>query len=151
MQVPGLRILRRSWSRSRKMVLDRVFAWAQGLGAPDAGEVVAHEMAAGGDAATPAYRLLVVPALSDNYMYVVLPTAAAARGRAVAIDVADADRLAAVLARERVHALDAVLSTHYHSDHSGGNALSAGALVRGKLSCANMRAAPCVPSAARAL
>ena len=107
------------------MVLDRVFAWAQGLGAPDAGEVVAHEMAAGGDAATPAYRLLVVPALSDNYMYVVLPTAAAARGRAVAIDVADADRLAAVLARERVHALDAVLSTHYHSDHSGGNAATA--------------------------
>ena len=78
------------------MVLDRVFAWAQGLGASDAGEeVVAHEMAADASpacasaGASPGYRLLVVPALSDNYMYVVLPTRA--RGRAVAVDVSAAD------------------------------------------------------------
>ena len=62
-------------------------------------------------------RVVAVPQLVDNYAYLVID---ASTGRAAAVDVADAAPVIAAARREQV-TLDAILSTHHHFDHVGGN------------------------------
>ncbi|CAE7736568.1 Hagh [Symbiodinium microadriaticum] len=69
-------------------------------------------------------RIKIVKALSDNYMYLVVATDSA---RAVAIDPAEGEKTAALCKSLEID-LVAVLNTHYHADHSGGNAFLASAL-----------------------
>uniref|UniRef100_A0A672M7R0 Probable hydrolase PNKD n=1 Tax=Sinocyclocheilus grahami TaxID=75366 RepID=A0A672M7R0_SINGR len=62
-------------------------------------------------------KIIPVPILSDNYSYVVIDTAS---NMAVVVDPADPQPVQACLEEEGV-ALQAVLCTHKHWDHSGGN------------------------------
>lgn len=63
-------------------------------------------------------HVIIVPVLSDNYAYLVVDRAA---GEAAAVDPAEARPIL-----ERCRALEvrlvAILTTHYHWDHVGGNA-----------------------------
>ncbi|MCC7383839.1 MAG: hydroxyacylglutathione hydrolase [Deltaproteobacteria bacterium] len=63
-------------------------------------------------------RIVPVPQLRDNYAYLVIEETT---GEALVIDAAEADVIRAACAREHAQ-LKAVLSTHYHPDHTGGNA-----------------------------
>ncbi|MBK8012381.1 MAG: hydroxyacylglutathione hydrolase [Deltaproteobacteria bacterium] len=74
----------------------------------------AGEGAGQGEAITP--DVIVVPMRRDNYAYVVADES----GRACFIDPCEADVAERVLV-ERGLTLVAVLSTHYHSDHTGAN------------------------------
>ncbi|HVT32783.1 MAG TPA: MBL fold metallo-hydrolase, partial [Rhodanobacteraceae bacterium] len=60
-------------------------------------------------------RLIAVPALSDNYVWVL----ADASGAAIAVDPGEASPVRDALAREGL-ALTAVLLTHHHPDHIAG-------------------------------
>ncbi|MFO0591961.1 MAG: hydroxyacylglutathione hydrolase [Polyangiaceae bacterium] len=61
-------------------------------------------------------RVIPVPCLSDNYAYLVT-----ADGKsAVVVDPSEAEPVAAALAREGLE-LKAILCTHHHPDHVGGN------------------------------
>ena len=62
-------------------------------------------------------RILAVPALTDNYVWLL----ADASGAAIAVDPGEAAPVRAALAREGLH-LAAVLLTHHHPDHIGGTA-----------------------------
>jgi hydroxyacylglutathione hydrolase len=62
-------------------------------------------------------RIRLVPILEDNYSYLLIDDAAKA---AAAVDPAEPDKVAAALAEEGVR-LAAILCTHHHWDHSGGN------------------------------
>jgi hydroxyacylglutathione hydrolase len=62
-------------------------------------------------------RILAVPALADNYVWLL----ADASGAAIAVDPGEAAPVRAALAREGLH-LAAVLLTHHHPDHIGGTA-----------------------------
>ncbi|XP_031714085.1 putative hydrolase PNKD [Anarrhichthys ocellatus] len=62
-------------------------------------------------------KILPIPILSDNYSYLVIDTASSV---AVVIDPADPQTVQAVLKEEGV-TLEAILCTHKHWDHSGGN------------------------------
>jgi hydroxyacylglutathione hydrolase len=62
-------------------------------------------------------RLIAVPALSDNYVWVL----ADASGGAIAVDPGEAAPVRSALARERLR-LTAVLLTHHHPDHIAGAA-----------------------------
>jgi hydroxyacylglutathione hydrolase len=62
--------------------------------------------------------IIAVPQLSDNYAYLVIDDA---RGVAAVVDCAEADKIIAA-ARQHGVSLIAVLTTHWHPDHSGGNA-----------------------------
>lgn len=62
-------------------------------------------------------RLVQLPVLSDNYIYVVVDVDSAT---ALVVDPATADDVLAFLAREGL-TLTAVLNTHHHADHTGGN------------------------------
>ena len=62
--------------------------------------------------------VVVVPQLRDNYAYLLVDEAHA---RAAAIDVAEAGPIEEALAARGL-ALEALLSTHHHPDHTGGNA-----------------------------
>jgi len=66
--------------------------------------------------------ILAVPALSDNYVWVL----ADASGAAIVVDPGEAEPVRAALARGKL-TLGAVLLTHHHPDHIGG----AAALVNG--------------------
>ncbi|HUO04061.1 MAG TPA: hydroxyacylglutathione hydrolase [Candidatus Binataceae bacterium] len=61
--------------------------------------------------------IVVVPQLSDNYAYLVIDDAA---NVAAVVDCAEAGKVVAAAKSHRVK-LIAVLTTHWHGDHSGGN------------------------------
>ncbi|KAG9340803.1 hypothetical protein AGOR_G00071380 [Albula goreensis] len=62
-------------------------------------------------------KIIPIPVLSDNYSYLVVDTASS---MAVAVDPADPQTVEACLKEEGV-SLEAILCTHKHWDHSGGN------------------------------
>ncbi|KAM4697499.1 putative thioesterase PNKD [Rhinophrynus dorsalis] len=62
-------------------------------------------------------KVVPIPVLSDNYSYLVIDTASSL---AVAVDPSDPLAVQAYLDREGV-TLEAILCTHKHWDHSGGN------------------------------
>ncbi|CAK9044627.1 unnamed protein product [Durusdinium trenchii] len=108
--------------------MDALFAWFQGLGS-EASPLQVHEVApataagaAGAGAEGAAIKM--IPALSDNYMYLIVNNATK---QAVAVDPVDSKKMLDCCTMLSVD-LVAVLTTHYHSDHSGGNAALAAAL-----------------------
>ena len=62
-------------------------------------------------------RVVPIPQLRDNYAYLVIDPATRVAG---AVDVAEATAVLEAAERERVD-LVAILSTHHHLDHVGGN------------------------------
>ena len=62
-------------------------------------------------------RVVPVPQLSDNYAYLVIDSD---RGVAGVVDVAEAGPVLEAARSEGVE-LEAILSTHHHFDHVGGN------------------------------
>jgi hydroxyacylglutathione hydrolase len=62
-------------------------------------------------------QVVPVPQLVDNYAYLVIDEGAR---RAAVVDVAEAQPVIAAARREKVE-LVAILSTHHHFDHVGGN------------------------------
>ncbi|XP_073490484.1 probable hydrolase PNKD [Aquarana catesbeiana] len=62
-------------------------------------------------------KVVPIPVLSDNYSYLVIDTTSS---QAVAVDPSDPVAVQAYLDREGVN-LEAILCTHKHWDHSGGN------------------------------
>jgi hydroxyacylglutathione hydrolase len=62
-------------------------------------------------------RVEIIPVLSDNYAYLVIDEAT---NRAALIDPSEADPPLAAIARAGVK-LAAILNTHHHWDHTGGN------------------------------
>lgn len=62
-------------------------------------------------------RVVIVPVLSDNYAYLLIDDASKT---AAVVDPSEAEPVLAAAAREGV-ALIAVLNTHHHFDHTGGN------------------------------
>jgi hydroxyacylglutathione hydrolase len=62
-------------------------------------------------------RVVPVPCLSDNYAYLLLPDGAP---HALVVDPSEAAPVVAALAREG-RSLAAILNTHHHHDHVGGN------------------------------
>ncbi|KAM9085083.1 putative hydrolase PNKD isoform 2-T2 [Megaptera novaeangliae] len=62
-------------------------------------------------------KVLPIPVLSDNYSYLIIDTQARL---AVAVDPSDPQAVQASIEKEGVN-LVAILCTHKHWDHSGGN------------------------------
>ena len=62
-------------------------------------------------------RLFQIPARKDNYIY----CAADSENRAFVVDPADARPVEAFLSRHPEIRLEAILNTHHHHDHVGGN------------------------------
>ncbi|XP_072301271.1 probable hydrolase PNKD [Eucyclogobius newberryi] len=62
-------------------------------------------------------KIIPIPVLSDNYSYLIIDTASSL---AVVVDPADPQSVQAALEEEGV-LLEAILCTHKHWDHSGGN------------------------------
>lgn len=62
-------------------------------------------------------KVVAVPQLSDNYAYLVIDETS---GQAGVVDCAEAEPVLRAAAREQV-ALRAILPTHHHYDHVGGN------------------------------
>ena len=60
-------------------------------------------------------RITLIPALSDNYIYLL-----SQNDWAVVIDPAEAKPVLAALDEKKLH-LRAILNTHHHGDHTGGN------------------------------
>lgn len=67
---------------------------------------------------TPAMKVRILPALSDNYMYLLVDPATK---QAAIVDPVDPDSVVAAVANEGV-TLTHLLTTHHHWDHAGGNA-----------------------------
>ncbi|XP_068263633.1 probable hydrolase PNKD isoform X1 [Nyctibius grandis] len=65
----------------------------------------------------PGVKILPIPVLSDNYSYLVIDTDS---GQAAVIDPSDPLAVQAAIEEEGVM-LEAILCTHKHWDHSGGN------------------------------
>lgn len=65
-----------------------------------------------------ALQIVRIPALSDNYIWLVHDPVSA---ETIVVDPAQADPVLAALA-ERGWALTAIWNTHWHPDHTGGNA-----------------------------
>jgi hydroxyacylglutathione hydrolase len=61
--------------------------------------------------------IITVPQLSDNYAYLVVDDASK---QCAVVDCAEADKVIAA-AKDNGVKLSAVLTTHWHGDHSGGN------------------------------
>jgi hydroxyacylglutathione hydrolase len=62
-------------------------------------------------------KIVIIPALSDNYMYLVIDEATKQAG---IVDPVDPDRVLTALKDEDVK-LTSILTTHHHWDHAGGN------------------------------
>lgn len=62
-------------------------------------------------------KVVPVPQLADNYAYLVIDEST---GQAGVVDCAEADKVRAAVEREAVE-LVAILPTHHHFDHVGGN------------------------------
>lgn len=62
-------------------------------------------------------QVIAIPQLSDNYAYLVIDDAT---GHAAVVDCAEADSVLAAVATAKVE-LKAILPTHHHYDHIGGN------------------------------
>src|SRR5690349_8984035 len=62
-------------------------------------------------------RVVTVPVLEDNYAYLLIDEATES---AAIIDPSEADPPLRALAREGAK-LEAILNTHHHHDHTGGN------------------------------
>lgn len=62
-------------------------------------------------------KVVVLPALSDNYMYLVIDETTKEAG---IVDPVDPDRVVSAVNEEKVK-LTTVLTTHHHWDHAGGN------------------------------
>src|SRR5437868_1398852 len=60
-------------------------------------------------------EIVPVPQLKDNYAYLIVDGT-----HATVVDAAEADVIDAELKRRGL-VLDAILSTHHHFDHTGGN------------------------------
>jgi hydroxyacylglutathione hydrolase len=93
--------------------MDKVFAWAQSAKAARVCQAI-HEC----NDEFGAYHIKVVPCLSDNYCYVIVN---AATRDAVVVDASEYLVVDCVVKQLGV-TLVGVLTTHYHADHSGGNA-----------------------------
>lgn len=65
-----------------------------------------------------ALKIKVLPALGDNYMYLVIDSAT---NEAAIVDPVDPDTVIKTANEENVN-LTTVLTTHHHWDHAGGNA-----------------------------
>lgn len=63
------------------------------------------------------YKLSIIPALEDNYMYVLIDKLT---NIAVAVDPVEPDFIFDIIQREN-GTLTSVLTTHHHFDHAGGN------------------------------
>lgn len=63
------------------------------------------------------FTVVPIPAFSDNYIWVLRDTT-----HAVVVDPGDAQPVLDYLSRERLK-LAAILNTHHHADHVGGNAM----------------------------
>lgn len=74
-------------------------------------------------------RVVPVNQLADNYAYLVIDETSAS---AAVVDVAEAESVLAAAAREGVK-LVAILSTHHHFDHVGGNDDLLAALPKGSV------------------
>ncbi len=75
-------------------------------------------------------RVVPVPQLADNYAYLVIDEASGICG---VVDVAEAESVVEAAAREKVR-IAAILSTHHHFDHVGGNEDLLAALPAGSVS-----------------
>lgn len=64
------------------------------------------------------FQVHMVPLFSDNYSYLILGRS----GACVAVDPADPDAFWAAAEAVGARDLAAILTTHHHKDHSGGNA-----------------------------
>lgn len=62
-------------------------------------------------------RVVIVPQLMDNYAYLIVDEG---RGECAVVDPAEADLVEQAVAREGL-TLVAILNTHHHWDHTGGN------------------------------
>ena len=62
-------------------------------------------------------RVTPIPCLSDNYAYLIVDEAT---GDAAVVDASEADPVRKAVAREKAR-VTAILSTHHHFDHVGGN------------------------------
>lgn len=62
--------------------------------------------------------IMIVPQLSDNFAYLISDDAS---GECAVVDCAEADKVLAAVKQHKLK-LTAVLTTHWHGDHSGGNA-----------------------------
>src|ERR1700744_1121470 len=65
-----------------------------------------------------AFTVEIIPAFTDNYIYLVADTDL---GLAMAVDPGDADVVLRALKKRDLH-LSLILNTHHHKDHIGGNA-----------------------------
>lgn len=62
-------------------------------------------------------KVQILPALSDNYMYLIIDEAT---GEAGIVDPVEPDAVLRAVEQEKVK-LTSVLTTHHHWDHAGGN------------------------------
>jgi hydroxyacylglutathione hydrolase len=70
----------------------------------------------------PAMAITIVPQLSDNFAYLISDDAS---GECAVVDCAEADKVIDAVKHHKFN-LKSVLTTHWHGDHSGGNADIAG-------------------------
>ena len=63
-------------------------------------------------------RIVPVPVRSDNYAYLLIDETS---NKSAVIDPYDVSKVEAAAAKEGV-SLEAIITTHHHDDHAGGNA-----------------------------
>lgn len=71
-----------------------------------------------GNCASSRLKVRIIPALEDNYMYLLIDSTLKS---AIAIDPVEPEKIFKCMRTENV-SLKAVLTTHHHLDHAGGNA-----------------------------